>query len=81
MSRSARVADPLPRSQRLLVVAAQVAAAAIGAVYGFDFGLQVAGPWLGVLAALNTGFFASLFVSAGADWLIRRHAGPARHRA
>lgn len=80
MSRSARVADALPRPQRLLVVAAQFAAAAIGAVYGFAFGLQVAGPWLGVLAALNTAFFASLFVSAGADWMIRR-SGAARHRA
>ena len=79
-SPSCRIADPLPRPQRRLVAAAQVAAAVIGAAFGFDFGLQVAGVWLGVLAALNTAFFASLFVSAGADWLMRR-GGPARQRA
>jgi predicted Abi (CAAX) family protease len=80
MNASSRVADTLPRPKRLLVVTVQVVAAAIGAVYGFDFGLQVAGPWLGVLAALNTAFFASLFVSAVADWLMRR-GSPARRRA
>lgn len=80
MNAPSHIQDPLPRPKRRLVIAAQWVAAAIGAAYGFDFGIQVAGPWLGVLAALNMAFFASLFVSAGADWLAR-HAGPGRRRA
>jgi hypothetical protein len=80
MNAPARIQDPLPRPKRLLVIAAQWVAALIGAAYGFDFGVQVAGPWLGVLAALNMAFFAALFVSAGADWLARL-TGPGRRRA
>lgn len=68
-----RPAD-LTQAQRLLVVGAQSLAAAVGAFYGFRFGVQVAGPWLGAIAGVNTAFFAALFTSSAADWILRRKA-------
>ncbi len=63
---------------RRVVQAAQVAAALIGAVYGYDFGTEIAGRWLGFLLAANCAVFGVLIVSAVAAWALRAagaHAG------
>jgi hypothetical protein len=60
----------LSRGARRAMVASQVIAAAVGGVYGFGFGEQIAGPLLGVVTGANTAFFGALMVSAGVDlWL------------
>lgn len=44
--------------------AVQGAAAIGGAVWGFDFGVQVSGPLLGLLAAVNGAAFAAVLAGA-----------------
>jgi hypothetical protein len=55
---------------------AYAAALCIGAFYGFGFGLQVSGPWLGVVTAVNGALFCALLVGAASDGIgrLRRRA-------
>lgn len=54
------------------IVAVNVVAIVIGLVYGYDFGHRIGGSWiLGVVAALNTALFCSLFVDFVGDRLFR----------
>ena len=58
------------RRRHALAWAAIVLAGLVGAKYGYDFGVILGGPLLGVLLALNLGVFASFVV----DGLIERLA-------
>jgi hypothetical protein len=51
-------------ARRYGVGAVQAAAALLGAAWGFRFGVQVAGIFLGVVAALNCAVFAALLAGA-----------------
>lgn len=59
-----------------LVVGAQLAAAALGAVYSYDFGLRISGLPLAVLLAANGAFFGTIMVGCVAD--LARLAGRRR---
>lgn len=61
-----------------LIVAAQLAAAALGAVYSYDFGLRISGLPLAVLLAANGAFFGTIMVGYVADLLAmaRRRRAP-----
>ena len=50
--------------RRPLVMAGCVAAGAAGLWFGYDFGDRLAGPWVGVVAALNCGALATLLADA-----------------
>jgi hypothetical protein len=65
---------PLPRieTRTVLLVAAQALAAAVGGYQGYDFGLRVSGPVLGVVAGINTAFWAAIFVGPALDWVFKR---------
>lgn len=43
----------------------QAACALLGAWWGYDFGQQVSGLWLGLIAAVNGAVFAALLIGAG----------------
>ncbi|MBL8307708.1 MAG: hypothetical protein JNM33_13505 [Rubrivivax sp.] len=62
--------DTLPRSA-LLRMAAHAAAAAVGAKYGFDFGVQIGGAPMGFLMGANAAVFGWLMVGAAADVVLR----------
>ncbi len=60
-----------PRERVILVI--NVVAIVVGLVYGYDFGHRIGGSWiLGVVAALNTALFCSLFVDFMADRVFRQ---------
>lgn len=52
-------------ARRYAMWAVQALAGLLGAAWGFDFGVQVAGIFLGVVAALNCAVFAALLAGAG----------------
>jgi hypothetical protein len=52
--------------------AAGALAALVGLKYGFEFGEQVAGFWLGLLMGLNGSVFCGLMASATVNRLIHR---------
>ena len=54
-----------------LVQAAQLVAAGAGAVWSFDFGVQISGLPLGVLLAANGAFFGAIMVRYVADLGLR----------
>lgn len=64
-----RGGTPRPAPQWALW-AVQGAAAIGGAVWGFDFGIQVSGPVLGLLAAVNGAAFAALLAGATTSRLL-----------
>jgi uncharacterized membrane protein len=68
--------------QRLVVVA-QVAAAALGAAFSYDFGMRISGMPLAVLLAANGAFFGTITVGFVADLAAsaRRRGGPGSSRA
>lgn len=73
-----------PRSvAQWLVVAAQVAAAALGAAFSYDFGMRISGMPLAVLLAANGAFFGTITVGFVADLVAsaRRRDGPGSSRA
>ena len=55
---------------RYAVWAVQAVAALLGAAWGFDFGVQVAGIFLGVVAAINCAAFAALLAGAAMHRLL-----------
>lgn len=71
---------PEPRSPAWLVWAVGSLAALGGVKYGFEFGEQVAGFWLGLLMGLNGGVFCGLMASAAVHrlmhWRTRRDQEP-----
>ncbi len=57
-------------------------AAGAGAVWSFDFGMQISGLPLGVLLAANGAFFGAIMVGFVADLGLRRRRGdPGSSRA
>ncbi len=72
-----------PGTGRVLVWIAYAAAAAIGAYWGYDFGVKIGGGMvLGIAAALNAAAFGMLAVAGVAQWLVRRPASdPSSRRA
>jgi hypothetical protein len=54
-----------------------LAAAGLGAVLSFDFGMRAGGTWLAVIAALQGAVFATLMVDAVQDGLQRLRRQPA----
>jgi hypothetical protein len=54
--------------------AAGALAALVGLKYGYEFGEQVAGFWLGLLMGLNGGAFCGLMASATVNRLVHRRA-------
>lgn len=65
-----------------LVVAAQLAAAALGAFYSYGFGMRISGLPLAVLLAANGAFFGTIMVGYVADLLslARRRRVPGSSR-
>ena len=63
------------RQPRVLAsLALCMAAALVGLVVGYDFGVRVGGTrWLGFMAALCAGCFSTLMADAVASRLLRRH--------
>ena len=65
-----------------LVVGAKVAAAALGAVVSYDFGMRISGMPLAVLLAANGAFFGTITVGYVADLVAmakrRGHSGSSR---
>lgn len=60
-----------PRSvAQWLVVGAKVAAAALGAVFSYDFGMRISGMPLAVLLAANGAFFGTITVGFVADLVV-----------
>ena len=57
---------------RLLVQAGYVVVALIGLKYGFEIGLQMAGPLIGAVMAFNSAIFGVLLYSVVAAWVERR---------
>ena len=57
---------------RLLIQAGYAVVALIGMAYGFDIGMQMAGPLIGVVMAINSALFAVLLFSVVAGWVERR---------
>jgi len=57
---------------RLLVQAGYVVVALIGLKYGFEIGLQMAGPLIGAVMAINSALFGVLLYSVVAAWVERR---------
>ncbi len=57
--------QPLTRSRLRsgFVIAGYAAASLLGLKLGWDFGNQVAGPWLGTITALNGVLFCALLMS------------------
>ncbi len=66
-----------------LVVGAKVAAAALGAVFSYDFGMRISGMPLAVLLAANGAFFGTITVGYVADLvaLARRRLNSGSSRA
>jgi peptidoglycan/LPS O-acetylase OafA/YrhL len=60
-----------PQPHRLPLRLAYAAALCIGAFYGFGFGMQVSGPWLGIVTAVNGAVFCALLVGAASDGISR----------
>jgi hypothetical protein len=56
-----------PPASRWVPWALQGAAAIGGAAWGFDFGLQVSGPLLGLVAAINGAAFAAVLAGAAVN--------------
>jgi hypothetical protein len=54
---------------RQLGVALNVAATLVVAWYSFLFGQQLGGPFMGVVAAVNSAAMSSLLMSGLVDWL------------
>lgn len=63
----------------LLSRGASGAAAAVGALLGYDFGQQIGGLWLSLLLALNTGVFFALVMGMLADRLVPTGTAAAPH--
>jgi len=65
-----------------LVVAAQLAAAALGAFYSYGFGMRISGLPLAVLLAANGAFFGTIMVGYLVDLLslARRRRVPGSSR-
>jgi hypothetical protein len=63
------------RAWQWLIVGAQLIAAALGAVFSYDFGMRVSGLPLAVLLAANGAFFGTIMVGYVVDL-----ARPARRR-
>ena len=60
-----------------LILVINVVAIIVGLFYGYDFGHRIGGSWiLGVVAALNTALFCSLFVDFVADRVFRQKTMP-----
>jgi len=57
-------------ARQYVVWAVQAAAALIAALWGYDFGAQIAGWLLGVVAAANCGVFAALLANAAMHRLL-----------
>jgi hypothetical protein len=57
-------------ARRYAMWAVQGVAGLLGAAWGFDFGVQVAGIFLGVVAALNLAVFAALLAGAALERLM-----------
>ena len=55
-------------------------AALVGGTFGFEFGRSLAGPWLGVVTAVNGALICSLLADAGVEaigrWRRRRPPAP-----
>jgi hypothetical protein len=67
------MSDPLPVRRPLrewLVRGASLAAALVGLIYGFDFGLRLDGIVIGIVAAVNCGVFGALVAGALAEKLL-----------
>lgn len=59
-----------------LIVGAQLVAAALGAVFSYDFGMRISGLPLAVLLAANGAFFGAIMVGYVVDLIrlaLRRH--------
>ena len=74
MTTRAEIRSPtaLPGPLAMLRGLALAAVFAAGAWHGYGFGAQVAGPWLGTLAALNLGVMAVVAAASLVGWLNRR---------
>jgi drug/metabolite transporter (DMT)-like permease len=64
-----------PGRNRFAWAAAALAGLA-GLKYGYDFGTQVAGLWLGILMALNGAVFCSLVAGALVERVLRPRPAP-----
>ena len=53
----------IQRLRHGLVITGYLAAGALGLVFGWDFGNRLAGPWLGVITAINSALFCALLMS------------------
>jgi hypothetical protein len=82
MTTTTRTQAP-PRSMaQWLIVGAQVVAAALGAIFSYDFGMRISGMPLAVLLAANGAFFGTITVGYVADLVAmarrRRDSGSSR---
>jgi hypothetical protein len=59
------------RPPRWLVAAVSTLAALAGLVYSYDFGVQIGGPVVGVVLALNGALFCSILAGALVERLAR----------
>ena len=60
-----------PSRALLMRMGAHAAAAAVGAKFGFDFGVLLGGAPMGVLMGANAALFGWLMVGAAADLALR----------
>ena len=63
---------------RVLSALLTLLAALAGLVYSYDFGVQIGGPLVGVVLALNGALFCSIVAGALADRLRRAWPQPTR---
>ena len=61
----------IPR-ERIIGRAVSVAAAVVGGVAGYDFGLRLDGVLIGVVAAANLAVLGALLGDSATDWVFRR---------
>lgn len=67
MTTTTTTQTPSRSTAQWLVVGAQLIAAALGAVFSYDFGMRISGLPLAVLLAANGAFFGTIMVGYVAD--------------
>lgn len=59
-----------PLLTRAVIALVYLAGAALGAVYGYGFGVQIGGPLMGVVTAVTGAVFCTILISGGIDRLL-----------
>ena len=70
------------RWRRALVITGYIGVSTLGLVLGWNFGNQLAGPWLGAITAINSALFGAMLMGSAerglAERALARMAGQTR---